>query len=57
MGKTKQARDPPLDSERVLQMLADYADVRVVFLEHMVESSAPRTGRSAEDHRKLTTFV
>ena len=50
----KQDRDPPLDSQRVLALLQDYPDVRVVFLEHMV-SSSPLKQTHAEEYRSLTT--
>eukprot|EP00750_Incisomonas_marina_P004087 INCI13439.5.p2 GENE.INCI13439.5~~INCI13439.5.p2 ORF type:complete len:367 (-),score=87.20 INCI13439.5:17-1117(-) len=50
----KQVRDPPLDSQRVLSMLENFSDVRVVFLEHMVKSSGFKNSRS-EEYRELTT--
>ena len=52
----KQVRDPPLDSQRVLSMLENFSDVRVVFLEHMVKSSGFKNSRS-EEYRELTTCV
>lgn len=52
----KKVRDPPLDSQRILTMLADYNDVRVFFLEHMVSSKVYHANRP-EEFRELTTFV
>ena len=51
-----QQRDPPLDSQRVLAILSEYDDVRVQFLQHMVQSATYRRNRP-EEYRELTTCV